>query len=200
MFGIGRNKTGTTSLQHALRHLGYRVAPTALGEVLLSDWKAGNFDSICDLCRDFDAFQDIPFSLPECFKHLDHAFPKSKFVLTVRDSPTQWFNSLSKFHAKKFGNGHVPSWEDLEQATYRYPGFIADCQEFVYNAKQVGLYNEDAYTKHYCDYNNSVRAYFADRPRDFLEMNVAQPDSFRRLCAFLGAETDRDEFPWENQT
>lgn len=200
VFGIGRNKTGTTSLQQALESFGYRVAPTRLGERLLPFWIDENYEPILELCREFDAFQDIPFSLPCCYKVLDSAFPDSKFVLTVRDSAEQWYQSLTSFHAKKFGQGRLPNWEDLETSQYRYPGFIAQCQRHIYHADQVGLYNEVAYKQHYLEHNQAVRDYFCNRSGDFLELNVAASGAYESLCQFLGIESEQSDFPWVNRT
>ena len=201
VFGIGRNKTGTTSLQDGLTALGYRVAPTKKGEFLLEDWAKGNFRSILSLSREYNAFQDVPFNLPGTFEVVDKEFPGSKFVLTVRDSAEQWFNSLLKFHSKIFGNGEIPTWEDLENSTYRKKGFIAFEERAVYQADIHGLYNREAYIDHYQKYNAAVRDYFSNRPNDFLEINIAEPDSFKKLCEFLGVESnDLSEFPWSNRT
>ena len=201
VFGIGRNKTGTTSLQDALIELGYRVAPTRKGELLLDSWSRQDFDPIISLCREYDAFQDVPFGLPGTYQAMDKAFPGSKFILTVRDSAEQWFDSLVRFHSKLFGNGSVPSWDDLKKADYCTQGYMAKLQRLVYQADVNGLYNKDSYIDHYHRYNESVRNYFSDRPDDFLELNVADADSFQRFIQFLDIDsTEMTDFPWANRT
>ena len=199
VFGIGRNKTGTTSLEAALVSLGYRVAPTREGECLFDDWTQGRFAAVKRLCKSYDAFQDIPFSFPGSYEILDQMFPGSKFVLTVRDLD-KWFQSLVRFHSKLFGNGKQPTWEDLEAATYRRRGFIADCQRFVYEADTYGLYDEEHY-KAVCQRQiETAREYFRNRSDQFLEIDVSEEGSFQRLCGFLGQESDDTKFPWENKT
>lgn len=201
VFGIGRNKTGTTSLQDALIELDYRVAPTRKGELLLDCWSKQDFKPIVSMCREYDAFQDVPFSLPDTYPAMDQAFPGSKFILTVRDSAEQWFDSLVRFHSKLFGNGAVPSWEDLEKADYCSQGFMAKVHRLVYKAEVNGLYDKESYIDHYLRYNESVREYFVDRPNDFLELNVAEPDAFQRFIQFLDIdETKMTDFPWANRT
>ncbi len=201
VFVIGRNKTGTTSLQIALRDLGYFVAPTNLGELLLKNWIDKDFASIIEFCRNYDAFQDIPFSLAHSYRELDQAFPGSRFILTVRDNENQWFDSLCRFHSKRFGkNGRLPEWSDLRQSQYRYPGFVADCQQYIYDAENQGLYNADVYKQHYLQHNDDVRNYFAGRESDFIEINVKLANEYTRLCKFLKRDPASDSFPWENKT
>ena len=83
MFCIGRNKTGTTSLEAALKKAGLRVGSQPIGESLIYDWSARRFDRIVELCRSAEAFQDDPFSLPYTFEILDFFIPAVK-IYTVR--------------------------------------------------------------------------------------------------------------------
>jgi hypothetical protein len=99
IFCIGFNKTGTTSTAKALGELGFKVAPQAPFEKLLYDWAERKFDRLIEICQDYEAFQDIPFSLPYTFQVLDFCFPGSKFILTVRTTSEMWFNSLVRFHS-----------------------------------------------------------------------------------------------------
>ena len=48
--------------------------------------------------------------------------------------------------------------------------------------------------------NNLIKTCFCNRPRDFLEINVAGDDSFERLCHFLGLEAIQAEFPHLNKS
>lgn len=67
-------------------------------------------------------FQDVPFGLPFTFQSLDQRFPGSKFILTIRDSPDQWHDSLTRSHARLFGHGRVPTTKDIENASDFRPG------------------------------------------------------------------------------
>ena len=114
-FCIGRNKTGTTSLKRAFEDLGYPVGNQRKAEILAGKYYfEEKFQPIVDYCKTAQVFQDVPFSYPETYKHLDKAYPGSKFILTLRDSPEQWYRSITRFHAKMFGKeGRVPTVEDL---------------------------------------------------------------------------------------
>ena len=60
IFCIGRNKTGTTSVDAALRKLGYRVAPQEPAEWLTEAWSKRDFKALRRFCLRYDAFQDVP--------------------------------------------------------------------------------------------------------------------------------------------
>lgn len=126
IFCIGRNKTGTTSLAKAIKDLGVIVAKQRPAELLIHDWSRRDFRRILRFCHTAQAFQDIPFSLPYTFQALDMRFPGSKFILTIRNNPDQWYHSLISFHSKLFGRGKVPDYDDLKKATYVYPDWILE--------------------------------------------------------------------------
>ncbi len=123
-FCIGRNKTGTTSISKAFEDLGFIVGSQTLAEMLPDqNYFSGVFDPIIEYCKSARVFQDVPFSYPDTFKHLDAAYRGSKFILTVRDDADQWFQSITRFHANMFGNGLVPTGDDLRNAKYVKEGF-----------------------------------------------------------------------------
>ena len=122
VFCIGFNKTGTTSVKVAFKELGYRVGNQPVAEGFITDWARRDFSRIIDYCNTAEAFQDIPFSLPDTYQSLDAAFPGSKFILTVRENADIWNRSLTNFHAKVFGEGKIPTEEDLARSSYRFKG------------------------------------------------------------------------------
>jgi len=150
IFCVGFNKTGTTSTAVALAELGFNVAPQAPAEMLIKDWGQRKFDRILDFCGQFDAFQDIPFSLPYTFIALDLAFPNSKFVLTIRDSPEMWFESLHRYHCNLFSFDKTINWSDLEKAEYCYKGWIAETHKLIFQADQQSLFDCKKYQDIYC--------------------------------------------------
>src|SRR6056297_564727 len=100
IFCVGLNKTGTTSLKKEMEFQGHTVGNQRQAELLFDDWVKRKFNRIVRYCHTAQFFQDSPFSLPYTFIVLDQAFPGSKFILTVRDNPEQWYNSLIHFHGK----------------------------------------------------------------------------------------------------
>jgi len=200
-FCIGRNKTGTTSLKAAFGALGYPVGNQRKAEVLTGKYYfEGNFQPIVDYCKTAQVFQDVPFSYPETYKHLDEAYPGSKFILTVRDSSDQWFRSIKGFHSRMFGqNGQTPTVEDLKAACYVWPGFMYNVVR-IHGTPDDDPYNKAIMTAHYEDYNRDVMNYFKERPNDLLVINIGEDGAYQKFIEFLGIDSPYDNFPWENRT
>jgi hypothetical protein len=200
-FCIGRNKTGTTSLKKAFHELGFSVGYQRAAEILHDKYYfSGKFRPIIRYCKSAQVFQDVPFSCPETFKHLDKAYPGSKFILSIRDDAEQWYRSLTRFHAKKYGkDGRIPTAEDLKQEKYPGTGLKLNVTR-LYGTPEQDPYNKEILIRHYNNYNASVIEYFKDRPEDLLVINLAEPGSYQRFIEFLGVKTNKTEFPWENRT
>ena len=200
VFCVGRPKTGTTSMKKAFKELGLIVGNQLLGELLLLDWAKRDFRRIYRLCLTGQAFKDIPFSLPYTFQALDQRFPGSKFILTVRNSPNQWYQSLTSFHAKLYGNGNIPSSEDLKNAHYIFKGRPYHGNRLVYHGPPGDPYNKQVLIAHYKAHNKAVMDYFRNRPDNLLVLNVAGKGAYDKLCDFLGKPKVGRAFPHENKT
>ena len=200
IFCIGRNKTGTTSLEIALKSFGFRMGNQAQGEMLLDDWARRDFRRIVTLCKTADAFQDVPFSMPWTFQALDLAFPGSRFILTVRDTPDDWYQSLIRFHTKIVGKGRIPTADDLRDFNYRYKGFLWRSAQINYGVNEHTLYNKELYTGHYMWHNQMVMNYFVFRPEDLLVLNLKDSESMLKLCNFLQVPYTGQLMPHENKS
>jgi hypothetical protein len=200
-FCIGRNKTGTTSLKKAFEDLGLIVGNQRLAEKLYDKYYfEGNFDPIIKYCETAQVFQDVPFSYYNTLAHIDKAYPGSKFILTVRDSADQWYNSITKFHAKKFGKGgRIPTAVDLKNATYVRPGFMQNTMK-AHETPASDPYNKEIMCAHYERHNADVLEYFKDRPNDLLVINLSDKDAYQRFVEFVGIDSPFESFPWENKT
>lgn len=200
VFCIGRNKTGTTSLRIALNQMGFFVGDQKEAELLFDQhYLDGNFAPFIRYCRFYQAFQDVPFSFPETYKHVDRAFAGSKFILSVRDSPEQWYDSITKFHSKIFGGGNLPSHDLLKAVQidrFGFPGTLP----LLYGTPSEDPYNKKQMIASYQAHNEDVLTYFKDRPEDLLVINVAEKGAYQALATFLSVQTDRTDFPWENKT
>lgn len=166
----------------------YIVGNQAKAEQLLENWGDRDFSGIVEYCKGARFFQDVPFSLPDTYKALDEAFPGSKFILTVRSSGEEWYQSLVQHHSRSFSSGEgVPTKEDLKNFRYRnkYKGYILRAHELIYGFPKVPLYEKNSYIKHYEEHNQQVKKYFESRPDDLLVINLEEKDSFKRLCEFL---------------
>ena len=160
----------------------------------------GNFDAIIKYCESAQVFQDFPFSMPNTFKHLDKAYPNSKFILSIRDNPEQWYNSLIKFHSKLFGNGKVPTKEDLMNVKYVFKGWMWKFNRLFDGLPENDPYNKEILMNHYQKYNEEVIKYFKDRPNDLLIINLSDKNAYKKFCSFLDISSPFNDFPWENKT
>lgn len=198
IFCIGQNKTGTTSIQEVLRQLDYKVANQAIGEELVKEWGDRKFDNIIKLVKSADAFQDVPFSSNFTYIILDYVFPKSKFILTVRDDKDAWYNSLIRFHTKLLGKDSRPTASDLKKYPYRYKGWIWDENRLKFGIDESTLYDYKIYTDHYESYNKTVKEYFRHRPKDLLVINLKDKDVMEKLYKFLDVPYSGEEIPHLN--
>jgi len=199
IFVIGRNKTGTTSLGHALSAIGFKVGKQSKAEALMQDWRQRRFKNIVKYCRSAEAFQDVPFSLDYTYQVMDYEFPESKFILTVRDSAQDWYNSLTKFHTKIIGKGRLPTADDLKEFSYRETGWLWRNQQANYGIDESTLYNEEIYIRHYEMHNKRVKNYFKYRENDLLVINLAAPNSMKILCDFLDVPEYKGDMPHLNK-
>lgn len=174
VFGIGLNKTGTTTLGQCLQHFGYRHATSNLE--LTRSVARHELETVLRFAEEYDSFEDWPW--PLIFRELDARFPGSKFILTVRRSPDAWLRSLQK-HALLTG----PT--EFRQLAYGFA--VPDGHE----AEHLAVYER---------HNREVRAYFATRPGDFLEVCWEAGDGWRQLADFLGHPVPDVPLPHANRS
>jgi len=200
IFVIGRNKTGTTSIGKFLSASGFTLSHQRATELFIYEWANMNFHKIIKYCKDYDAFQDIPFSLDLTYQIMDYAYPGSKFILTERTDSKTWYNSLIRYQSKIIGKNRVPTANDLKEFGYRRKGWVWNAQKLIYGIDEETLYNKDIYTKHYESHSKRVREYFHNRPDDLLILNLENPDATRLLCEFLGLEMTTLKIPHLNKS
>ncbi len=175
LFGIGLNKTGTSSCHEAMRILGFeslhwggpavrRSVEAALdaGEPLLSN-----------LDERYDAFFDI-LPLAEHFELLERQYPGRRFLLTVRPVD-EWIESRRR---------HVER-NVRRKAAGEYDG----------NFLTV---DEEAWRTEWFRHVARVRGHFGHRS-DFLELDVTRNAGWPPLCDLLGLPEPTEPFPWENR-
>ena len=171
IFGIGFHKTGSTSLAVALEQLGYRV--TGPNGVQDPDIEHNVRAMVHSLVDEYDAFQDNPW--PIVFEELDERYPRSKFILTVRD-PGSWIRS----QVRHFGTNETPM------------------RRWIYG---VGAPkgNEDVYVARYNKHVQDVLAHFTGRPDDLLVIDIVSGDGWEGLCGFLSKDVPDKPFPHANK-
>jgi hypothetical protein len=175
VFGIGLNKTGTTSLRDALELLGYKSLHGGRLETMVLVQKAIDEGKpmLTYLDPDLEAFTDV-FGLTYYFFLADVQYRGARFILTVRDLDV-WLDSRRR---------HVEKNQQLKDAG-EYRG------EFV-------SVNVDAWATEYRRHEAVVRAYFADRPDDLLVFDLSR-EGWEPLCEFLDHPVPEAPFPWANR-
>jgi hypothetical protein len=96
IFGIGLNKTGTTSLTEALNILGIKTLHYE-GIRKSIEFERKNNLKILSTLKEYRGFTDSP--IPYLYKKLDKEYLNSKFILTIRPL-NSWLKSRIK-HAKR---------------------------------------------------------------------------------------------------
>lgn len=200
IFCIGRNKTGTTSLKKAMDDLGYITGVQSKAERLIDYYKVRNFKPIIHYCKTAQFFQDVPFSWPYTFVAMDIAFPQSKFILTVRDNAEHWYDSLTAYHSKRFGNGTIPGKAQLQSATYCYKGWAWKANRIINPTPEDDPYQKEILMRSYEQHNALVLEYFKNRTGSLLVLNPSHKDAYASLCKFLNKTPLYDQMPWENKT
>ena len=198
VFCIGFNKTGTTSIEAFLSDLGHSLGDQRTGELLLDDVNEGRMDGLQDLARTADAFQDVPFSCPGVFRHLARFFPDAKFILTVRDSPDQWYKSLTRYHATLLGIDTTPTGAQLKEALYCSPGWLLRAVTTICGTTADDPYNYRRAAASYLRHIDATRDYFRGSPDRLVQVNVRDTDSARRIVEFLGLEYTGQTMPHLN--
>ena len=178
VFGIGLNKTGTSSLTAALGVLGYRAFHNSLPGLREARISARVDDAIDNgrpplhhlwRMRRYDAFFDVR-AVERHFEHFDTAYPGAKFILHTRELGS-WLDSREK-HVKRNIERGIVTWTSVDRAGWE-----------VERAEQ----------------HARVRAHFADRPADLLELDVIASPGWSPLVEFLGVSTPAIDFPHANR-
>ena len=175
IFGVGLNKTGTTSFHRAMTMLGFESlhwGGPPIREQVEAAADAGA-PLLANLEARYDAFSDIE-ALSTRFRLLDEQYPGSHFVLTVRPLD-DWIDSRRR---------HVEN--NLRRRT---------AGEYDGNFLVV---DEEQWREHWITHLASVREYFAGR-RDFLEIDITNGGTWQPFCTLLGVAEPDAAFPWDNR-
>ncbi|HEU0221152.1 MAG TPA: sulfotransferase [Paracoccaceae bacterium] len=176
LFGIGLNKTGTSSLKLALRRLGY--SHCAYASRLVRAWKAGDWAAIEEAADRHESFEDWPWPLVWRRMHGRYG-DGARFVLTTRQSPEAWLASL-KSHAERIRAGGA-----VRRMVY---GFA---YPHGHEAEHLAFYER---------HNDEVHAFFAapGRAHLFADLSWDRGHGWRELCGFLGELVPDSPFPHAN--
>lgn len=174
IFGIGVNKTGTTSLHHALLRLGFKSRH-------FGDWNTDSlvrqaiaeFKPPLAYIDGYDAYCDID-AITTRFELFDRHYTGSKFILTTR-SLESWLDSRRR-HVER-------NIELAERGAYEGNWLHIDMARW---------------TAEFERHHERVQRHFSGRPDDLLVLDILAGEGYEKLCPFLGVETLDEQFPTEN--
>jgi Sulfotransferase domain len=172
--GVGLGKTGTTTLARCLKQLGYRHR--SWNRDIYDAYARGDMRKIMEVVDAYDSFDDHPW--PSLYREIDTRHPGSKFILTVRKDPETWLRSLETKTHRRAERTRV--WH-------------------IFGMKQ-GEFDAEKARQHYMRHNEEIRAYFKDRPNDFLELCWDKGDGWDKLATFLDKPVPQEPFPHANKT
>lgn len=180
IFGIGMQKTATTSLDKALQLLGFDSAHWLDGKWAVAILREMRAKGRSDTLERHYALCDLPIAI--LFRELDRSYPGSKFILTVRDE-VDWLVS-ARAHWSYEHNTHRPDW-DLYPAAH-----------FIHRATYGQKYFDPiVFLARYRRHNAEVLEYFRDRPDDLLVMDMSRGASWRELCEFVERSIPEEKYP-----
>ncbi len=177
VFGIGLNKTGTSSLKNALITLGYNHC-TLRGQ-MTHKYFNNNFDKIFKTVEEYDSFEDWPW--PLMYRQVFEKYGKTaRYFLTRRHTADAWVESL-KAHSLGTNPQNNPRKKIFG---YDYP-HGAEAQHIAY----------------YENHLSTVRQYFADQDASDVLCEVCweEADGWPQICNFLCEPLPDAPFPHANR-
>jgi len=185
IFGIGMQKTGTTSLAAALRILGYETAHWESPQWARWVWmEMQTYGKSLTLERWYAA---TDFPIAPLYKELDKGYPGSKFILTIRKED-DWLRSVERHWDPKY-NKWRKDWE--------WDCFSHRMHQEVYGRRS---FDPTVFLARYRRHNAEVIEYFKHRSDDLLVLHIEEGDIWNQLCWFLGKPLPVVPYPRENAT
>ncbi|TVY82196.1 hypothetical protein LSUE1_G002217 [Lachnellula suecica] len=204
---FGKSRTGTLSIRHALKMLGYNdvyhmesivkdnprdedmwvEAMEAKYENKGKPYTREDWDKLLGHCMALSDSPCLAF-MPE----LAAAYPDAKIILSLRDSPEQWYKSVQTTLAplSEMLAGKEPTTVWVRLYNWFLPPMplhrISEKLALHTNVKRWEDTPIEIGIKEYIDHNDEVRAMAAGRPGRLLEMNVKE--GWAPLCEFLGED------------
>lgn len=177
VFGIGLNRTGTTTLGTCMQILGYRHL--SCRKSLLRKYRRGELEEVFAVIDQHESFEDWPY--PLMYREFADRYPDAKFILTVRRSPEAWVESLKSHSLLTSPKG------SCRRLAYGYP------YPHGVEAEHIAIYER---------HNAEVPAFFESRGEAgrLLTLSWEAGDGWAELCDFLGEAVPDTPFPRSNVT
>ena len=185
-FGIGAHKTGTTSLLEAFKILKYKCHDEYDAYKLWLDYIEGYYNTLKWASQDstMEFYQDSPWNLQDFYKKLYFWNPKSKFILTLRDSES-WFKSFCNWNGNRTNMWWHSPW------THR---------NLYLNNQNTILPYKDQYISIYENRNQEIIEFFKNKPNQLLIINSHDSNKWEKLCKFTNNSIPNIPYPHKNQS
>ena len=190
IIGAGFGRTGTTSIQRALKELGYTAYnfEAVVKHQHFDAWREITEGKKPDWEKLFQGY-DATIAWPPCFfyKELYEAYPEAKFILTTRD-PERWAESIGrvmKLFPRLQGFTFIPRVRKMVNLmdTLILPRFGSLEPDKAHLMKMLK------------EHNQVVKAFIPAEQLLIYEVK----DGWEPLCAFLDKPVPKIPFPYENQ-
>ena len=167
IFGVGLQRSGTTSLAHALVDMGYKTCHYVVHD---------------DEIKMADAIVDAPVFSD--YAKLDAEYPGSKFICTVRNLD-QWARSFKiKVVDKHIQNNTKPTTMNLR------------CNHAVFGTlDRTYLTNLDFLKQKHDEHIKALSEYFSNKKDHFLILAIDEDNAMEKLASFLGRPFQLTLFP-----
>jgi len=205
-FGIGFNKTGTSSLKAVVTDiLGYlsNQAKVEINSTIQAI--SGNYLPLQKEISLIDFHQDLPASQGNTYVALDALFPNSKFILTVRETKT-WYRSF--IHQYRIPLLDLATGSTRIRQAHIYKGYshrwISHFMEDQINVLKKEIktnrlqsledYKEFKFSEEFnlsCAHlyefrNKEILQYFKGRDNQLLILDITKEKSIEKIRDFLG--------------
>jgi hypothetical protein len=172
IFGIGLQKTGTTTLGDCLKQFGFRHSSyNRRAAWYLRKGCDHKLKEIMDL---YDSFEDEPWA--HTYKLADSLYPDAKFILTVRNSAEKWYQSICNHCDRIPFNEH---------------------REFFFDSI-LPRENRSEYIKAYEEHILEAQEYFKGREDKLLILDWTQDNALASLGHFLNVDCSKMDVPKSN--
>lgn len=187
IFGIGLPKTGTTSLNEALKILGYRSIQWCRELYLIHSY--GKPISQLSGILNPTSWDALSNSADHIYPLMDKEFPNSKFILTIRDKES-WLKSVENYLLPR--SPIIDEEGNIEGGTIALMGLI-----HVYGH---AFFNKEYLPIMYDNHLRNAKHYFKKRKKDLLIIDICGVEGWNRLCPFLCRDIPNIPFPHNNKT
>ncbi len=173
VFGIGLQKTGTSTLGICLKKLGYSLI--SYNHEAIVSYKNGKLHELRAITEKYDSFEDEPWA--HAFASLLSWYPEAKFILTVRKDSETWFRTMCS-HCQRIQHNPHRSF------------FFGHEKPFEHKKEYIEVYES---------HNQEVINLFKDRKNQFLIVCWEKGDGWKQICEFLNKPIPDIPFPHANK-